>query len=141
MLTSQAVEEYKKTLTDNLTINKIIPYAQKLFPNEVCGFIFIDGSIQPANNSIDSLGQVGLNSKNSFLIDAHSWALAKNTKKQIIGIYHSHTSGDANMSSADEKMLDFDGMIYIIVSLRDHNFDAAKLHWWKDKELISEEIK
>lgn len=122
-----------KELLESSSIHNIITYAQKSYPNECCGFILEGGAIFPAQNIIETLQDKSLTSKTAFLIDAESWRLA--SQKHIIGVYHSHTNGDPNMSSMDKYALRWQGLCYVIIGLVDTNPTSAKIFWWESEDL------
>jgi len=130
--------EIKKIIEDG-SINNIVTYAQKSYPNECCGFILDSGAIFPAQNIIETLQDRSLTSKTAFLIDSESWRRA--SEKRIIAIYHSHTNGDANMSEIDKYTLRWPGLSYVIIGLVDTNPTSAKLFWWEDGDLRELDIK
>jgi proteasome lid subunit RPN8/RPN11 len=129
MLNKECIDGYIK----NISIQDICLYAQKSFPNEACGFILVNGIIQPSHNIIASIGNPALNTKNAFLIDAESWKIA--SSRGIAGIYHTHTNGDPEMSIVDVEYLKWKDLFYIIVGIIDHNPVAAKIFWWENEEL------
>lgn len=122
-------------MIENVSINSIILYSQKSFPNEACGFVLDNGSIYPAHNVIDKLCDPSINSKNAFLIDDDSWKIVSSRNNSIVGIYHSHNNGIADMSPADVEFLKWPGLFYVIIALTDHNPIAAKLFWWDNIKL------
>lgn len=121
-----------------ISITDIISYAQKTYPNEACGFITENGSIYPAHNVISMLGDASLTAENAFLIDNNSWKIA--ASHGIVGIYHSHTNGNPEMSGADQEYLRWRDLFYVIIGLIDHNPIAAKIFWWENSELCSMNI-
>lgn len=124
-----------KEQIEQISIPSIIKYAQMVYPNECCGFILENGSVHPAQNVIEDLYDKSLTGRNAFLIDEQSWQIASNRESPIIGIYHSHTNGDSNMSSADTTFLHCDEYCYLILGLVDSSPTSAKLFWWEEKEL------
>lgn len=126
-------EAFKKKV--ETIVYNIVPYAQMAFPNECCGFILEDGSVQPAQNVIDRLNDPSLTQKNAFLIDATSFKLASSKKSPIVCIYHSHTNGDSSMSPADKSFLKWPNLYYLIIGMVDHKPVAAKLFWWEQEIL------
>jgi proteasome lid subunit RPN8/RPN11 len=131
-------EEYiafTKERIEKLAIQSIIKYAQQTYPNEACGFILENGVVHPAINVVESLLNKSLTSRNAFLIDAASWNTAANQQSPITAIFHSHTNGDPNMSSADMTFLRWKNYVYVVLGLIDTNPVAAKLFWWQDSEL------
>lgn len=130
-----------KELLENGSIHSIVTYAQKGYPNECCGFVLENGAVFPALNIIETLCDKSLTSRNAFLIDGESWKLASSNASRITCIYHSHTNGDPNMSSADQYALRWQGLCYLIVGLVDTNPTSAKLFWWEDEGLCELEIK
>lgn len=129
-----------KALLEKASLNNIIIHAQKSFPAESCGFLLQGGIVHPAHNVVETLYDSTLTSKNAFLIDNETWKTVSNSGKKIVGIYHSHTHGSADMSSADKKLLKWADMYYVVVGLVDHNPAAAKLFWWSNGELQSLEL-
>lgn len=129
----------KDTIEKN-TIPSIIQYAQMAYPNECCGFILENGSIQPAHNVVHTLYNSSLTTRNAFLIDARSWQIVSTRESPVVCIYHSHTNGDPNMSSADETFLQWENYCYLILALVDSNPVASKLFWWEDKVLKNTNI-
>jgi proteasome lid subunit RPN8/RPN11 len=125
---------------EQVSISSIIKYAQQVFPNEACGFVLDNGAVHPARNIVDSLHNKSLTSRNAFLIDPESWKIASSRESPIIVIYHSHTNGDSNMSSADTTFLRWDNYFYVVVALVDTNPVSAKLFWWQDKEMNEIEL-
>jgi proteasome lid subunit RPN8/RPN11 len=124
-----------KHLLQKESLDHIITFLQKSFPNEGCGFFFDNGQVQAAHNVIETLGDKSLNSKNAFLIDQQSITIAQHNKHQLLGIYHSHTNGDADMSSYDLQFLRWHDLCYLIVGIVDHNPISAKLFWWDDAQI------
>ncbi len=130
-----------KERVEQISISSIIKHAQMVYPNECCGFILENGSIQSAQNVIHNLYDKSLTSRNAFLIDGQSWHIASNRESPIIGIYHSHTNGDSNMSSSDTTFLKWDSHYYLIIALTDSNPVSSKLFWWENAELKELKIK
>ncbi len=128
------IEKIKYCIEQN-SIHSIIKYAQITYPNECCGFILENGSIHPAQNVVHNLYNMTLTAKNAFLIDANSWSLASNRESPIVGIYHSHTNGIADMSTADQAFLQWQQYCYLIIALTDTNPVASKIFWWEKNEL------
>lgn len=123
-----------KEALEKTSLHEIIFHAQKAYPKECCGFILENGSIQPAHNVVESLGDRSLTSENAFLIDSESWQIAQKRGSPIIGIYHSHTNGDPEMSPVDEKFLYWRNLCYVVIALIDTNPITTRLYWWeKDK--------
>lgn len=129
----QSATNFRK-LVESISLKHIISYAQISYPNECCGFVLDNGIVQPARNMVDTLGNLSLTKKNAFLIDVESWNLAS-TNGKIACIYHSHTNGTPDMSSADMTYLRWNQIYYIVVALIDYAPTAAKLFWWEGEEL------
>lgn len=129
-----------KALLEKVAINSIIAHSQKSFPIESCGFLLQGGIVHPAHNVVESLYDSTLTGKNAFLIDNESWKIVNGSGKKVVGIYHSHTDGSADMSSADKKLLKWNDMYYVVVGLIDHAPVSAKLHWWDNSEMCSLEL-
>lgn len=132
--------QYKK-LIENGPIHNIITYAQRACPNECCGLILENGAIFPAQNVIETLGNSSLTTKNAFLIDGETWRTATSNKDKIACVYHSHINGKPDMSTADQMLLQWRDICYIIISLIDKNPTSAKLFWWENNGLSELDIK
>lgn len=121
-----------KEFIENGSIASVINNAQRVYPDECCGFILEGGAVFPAQNVIENLYNKSLTRQNAFLIDGESWRIASTNKNPIVCIYHSHTNGNPNMSEADQYALRWKNLCYLIVGLVDTNPTSAKLFWWED---------
>ena len=133
-------EDLIKSIVDKLA-ESVYPIlagdAIRCFPNEICGFVFEDYTVQPAFNSIKTLNHPALNTTNSFMIDAHAWACAEENKKNAFAIYHSHTNGCGDFSDFDKNTLTLDDVFYIVVGIKDRKLNEIKIHWYENKVLKS----
>lgn len=129
-----------KTLIEDSSINSIVTNAQRVYPDECCGFILDGGAVFPAQNIIENLYDRSLTRKNAFLIDSESWRLASINENPVVCIYHSHTNGDPSMSDTDKYTLRWKDLCYLIIGLVDTNPTSAKLFWWSEDEINELEI-
>lgn len=137
MFDSSQIKKYCNALVENGSLTNIIASSIKDFPKETCGFIFADGSSQSAHNSILSMRNPALNTGNAFLIDQYSWKIALKKRIKIVAIYHSHTTGNSEMSGHDKISLCDKNLFYLIVAVKNRIHISTHAHWWENNFIKS----
>ena len=134
MLTYQDIAILEQQIYTQHTVASLLDHAYKALPNECCGLLLANGTIHPANNVAHLLGDARLTQRTAFMIDQDSWSKASNRESPIIGIYHSHTDGNADMSPSDRLYLNRPELCYLIIGITEQ-YTNIKLHWWTEQEL------
>jgi proteasome lid subunit RPN8/RPN11 len=121
-------------------LDAIVAHAREALPGECCGLLIgtplrID-SAHPARN-LES-------GESRFLIDPrdHFAAVhaARESKRFVIGVYHSHPKSSPAPSAADRAEASYDDYVYLIVSLASEPPDA-RLYRLEDSVFIEEPLK
>jgi desampylase len=100
--------------------------AERAHPRECCGLLLGQGErierAEPATN-VHPQPERHFEIDPAALIAAHRAARAGGA--QVLGYYHSHPTGQAEPSAADQAMAAHDGRIWAIVA-------GDKVSWWRD---------
>lgn len=117
----------------------IVDHARQSAPVEACGLIAGRGSRAWQVLPLDNVAQ---NPQKTYLIDAGQLAQAVRAFEgqglSVIGIYHSHPSGDPIPSHADLQEAHLPHTAYVIVGLRHNRADFAAwiLHRQRARRIV-----
>ncbi len=122
--------------------DSIIRHAEAGYPNEACGIVAGQASGQvteffPMKNADES----GI----SFFIDPKEqiqvFKKIRERGNQMLGIFHSHTAGEACPSKKDIRLASYSEASYLIASLADGKKSVLRSFKIKDEAAKEEEIK
>lgn len=107
---------------------RLLAEAEQALPNESCGLLLGHGNrierVQPARN-VHPTPQTHFEIDPQALIDAHR--AARTGGPEVLGYYHSHSTGVAEPSATDRDQAAGDGRIWAIVA-------GGDVAFWRDGE-------
>jgi proteasome lid subunit RPN8/RPN11 len=105
-------------------LDAVVAHAREALPGECCGLLIgtparID-SAHPARNLETGTTRFLIDPRDHFAA-VHA---ARDSKRFVIGVYHSHPSSPAAPSASDLADASYDDYVYLIVSLASDPLDA-----------------
>ena len=120
-------------------LDAIVAHARESLPGECCGLLIgtplrID-SAQPARNLESGTTRFLIDPRDHFAA-VHA---ARESRRFVVGVYHSHPNTPATPSPADRAEASYDDYVYLIVSLATEPPDA-RLYRLEDRVFIEEPL-
>lgn len=110
-------------------LERIESHAAEAFPGESCGFLTGRAGGDIILDAIPSPNRAG--DKQEFLIDAALHLKLQRTLREkgqaVIGIYHSHPSGDSVPSEKDMEGLQYRNLVWMITALSENRPPKTRL--------------
>ena len=120
-------------------LDAIVAHARESLPGECCGLLIgtplrID-SARPARNLETGTTRFLIDPRDHFAA-VHA---ARESRRFVVGVYHSHPNTPAAPSPADRAEASYDDYVYLIVSLATEPPDA-RLYRLEDRVFIEEPL-
>lgn len=134
----------KKMLLLKRALEEMAKHAEEAYPGEACGFLLSRKGEPPLVVATKRATNLKRGTRDRFEIpakeiyEAERWANGNGL--ELAGFYHSHPDWPARPSKTDAKWA-WEGYLYLIISVREGKFSAARGWRWLFDEGRFKEVK